>query len=56
MIGVPVNKTIRVFSARNKNSYNKRASDCGIRDPGPLFFSENLDILFILLTILLIKL
>ena len=56
MIGVPVNNTTRQLSALSKNSYNKRANDCGNKASGPRFFSENFDILLILFTILLIKL
>ena len=56
IIGVPVNNTIRQFSALSKNSYNIRANDCGNNAPGPRFFSEYFDIELTLLTILLIKL
>ena len=53
---MPVNKITLQFSARNRNSYNKSDKECGNKASGPLFFSENFDILLILFTILLIKL
>lgn len=56
MIGVPVNKITLQFSALNKNSYNNNDNDWGNKASGPRFFSANFDILFILFTILLIKL
>ena len=47
---------MRLLSARNKNSYIWRDKAVDKTASGPLFFSANLEVLLILLTILLIKL